>query len=213
MGLSLQQVKEALQNPNAIDMFLKLKEQDVLKSIKNEEEKLLQIRSYRSLLKGECMMYNPIIKEVPEVTVASLRQIIPNYDALNDICPNIMAKEMRRLGCECAVPAYCFNIYHDGECRESNIDVEICEAVTEMKEDTDILTFKKLEAIPHALCVLHRGNYTTLGITYSFAFKWIEENEYEVYDHPRESYIDGIWNKQKEEEWLTEIQIPIKKKE
>lgn len=27
----------------------------------------------------------------------------------------------------------------------------------------------------------------------------------------RESYIDGVWNKDDESEWLTEIQIPIEK--
>ena len=26
----------------------------------------------------------------------------------------------------------------------------------------------------------------------------------------RESYIDGVWNKETENEWLTEIQIPVK---
>ena len=28
----------------------------------------------------------------------------------------------------------------------------------------------------------------------------------------RERYIDGMWNKESEDEWLTEIQIPIRKK-
>lgn len=41
------------------------------------------------------------------------------------------------------------------------------------------------------------------------AFKWIEENGYTGADNPRESYIDGVWNKENENEWLTEIQIPI----
>lgn len=57
---------------------------------------------------------------------------------------------------------------------------------------------------------MHKGPYTRLGEAY--AMKWIEENEYEVADAPRESYIDGIWNKDSEEEWLTEIQIPIESK-
>ena len=26
----------------------------------------------------------------------------------------------------------------------------------------------------------------------------------------RESYIDGIWNKESVEDWLTEIQLPVK---
>lgn len=40
-------------------------------------------------------------------------------------------------------------------------------------------------------------------------YKWIEENNYIPCDNPRESYIDGIWNKEDPEEWLTEIQVPI----
>lgn len=43
------------------------------------------------------------------------------------------------------------------------------------------------------------------------AFKWIEENGYQVLDNPRESYIDGIWNKESKDEWLTELQIPVTK--
>ena len=47
---------------------------------------------------------------------------------------------------------------------------------------------------------------------YAYAFKWIEENGYTAAGSPRENYIDGIWNKESEEDWLTELQIPIKKK-
>ncbi|MFU2108290.1 hypothetical protein ACM6L3_15900 [Paenibacillus larvae] len=38
---------------------------------------------------------------------------------------------------------------------ESDIDVEICEAVTELRPDTNLLKFKKMDA---AACVLHKGN-------------------------------------------------------
>ena len=41
---------------------------------------------------------------------------------------------------------------------------------------------------------------------------YIEENNYEIIDFPRECYIDGMWNKDNVEEWLTEIQVPVKKK-
>ena len=42
--------------------------------------------------------------------------------------------------------------------------------------------------------------------------RYIEENNYEIVDSIRESYIDGVWNKDSEKEWLTEIQIPVRKK-
>ena len=41
------------------------------------------------------------------------------------------------------------------------------------------------------------------------AASFIEENGYEICGNIRESYIDGVWNKESEEEWLTEIQIPV----
>ncbi len=41
--------------------------------------------------------------------------------------------------------------------------------------------------------------------------KWVEQNGYTPSGLPRESYIDGIWNKESEADWLTELQIPITK--
>ena len=45
-----------------------------------------------------------------------------------------------------------------------------------------------------------------------FIMDWVEKNDYKISESPRESYIDGIWNKEDPKEWLTEIQIPIVKK-
>ena len=212
MGLSLNEIKDIINNSEKIEHILVSKESEILESIKKEEEKLIRVRSYLSDLKGEFDMQNVIIKSLPKVKIASMRKVIKSHDELFHLCPNIMAKEMERLKCICDTPAYCFNIYHDGEYKETNIDVEICEAVTQIKEDTEILKFKEIEEVKEAVCILHKGPYSELGKTYSYVFKWIEDNNYELIDNPRESYIDGIWNKESEEEWLTEIQIPVKNK-
>jgi hypothetical protein len=66
-----------------------------------------------------------------------------------------MGDKMRKQGVVCREPAYCFNIYHDPECKDKDIDVEIV-------------------------------------------------------GQPRESYIDGCWNKEDPNDWLTEIQVPVK---
>ena len=39
--------------------------------------------------------------------------------------------------------------------------------------------------------------------------KYAEANGYKISGLARESYIDGIWNKDSADEWLTEIQLPI----
>ena len=41
--------------------------------------------------------------------------------------------------------------------------------------------------------------------------KYIEENNLEIAGEIREKYIDGVWNKEDESEWLSEIQIPVRK--
>ncbi len=39
----------------------------------------------------------------------------------------------------------------------------------------------------------------------------MEANGYKICGDFRESYIDGVLNKNDENEWLTEIQIPVEK--
>ncbi|WP_070120096.1 MerR family transcriptional regulator [Bacillus marinisedimentorum] len=212
LGFTLKEMKQVLDGEMQAEDILLEKEREALKRIKIERERLAKIQSILKHAEGEMDMTNldVTIKEIPEVTAASMRKRIPDYNALFSVVPNEMAPEMKRLGCKTASPAYCFNIYHDGEYRESNIDVEICEAVTEMKKDTSMLSFKKIAPVT-AACTYHKGSYASIGEGYARLMKWMEDNGYEIAGSPRESFIDGIWNKEKEEEWLTEIQIPIKK--
>lgn len=158
------------------------------------------------------MSYVATVKELPACIVYSKRMTIPNYDAYFEVIPAIgrqIAEKYPDL--KCAKPEYCFIIYLDGEYKERDINVEFCEAVTEMKPDFDHIHFKRMEPVT-AVSVMHKGAYAGLQQAYAYAFKWIEENGYVVVDAPRESYIDGIWNKEKEEDWLTELQVPIMKK-
>ena len=113
---------------------------------------------------------------------------------------------------ECLVPPYCFIIYHDGEYKDKDIDIEYCEAVTAFGKDTGGIVFKKVDRIPEAACLYHKGPYGTFGFSYAYLFKWIEDNNYTPVGPPRESYIDGIWNKKDENDWLTELQVPVMKK-
>ena len=112
---------------------------------------------------------------------------IPDYDALFDVVPS-MGREMERLGCVCALPEYCFNIYHDGEYRDKDINIEVCEAVTELKEDSEIVKFKVIKKVEKSACTLHKGGYDTLYKAYASLVKWIEENGFEMDGNPRESY-------------------------
>ncbi|MDR5658858.1 MerR family transcriptional regulator [Serpentinicella sp. ANB-PHB4] len=210
IGFSLSEILNSIDQENNMVDCLEKKKDHILKKIEEEEFKLSQLRTYLKTLKleGTNMKYKVIVKELPEVIVASMRTVIPDYDAYYKVYPE-MGEYMEQQKVECSVPEYCFTIYHDGEYKESDIDVEICEAVTGYGKDSDKIKFKKIDKVDNAACVLHKGPYNTIGMAYGAVMKWIEENGYEVSDLPRESYIDGIWNKETSEEWLTEIQVPI----
>lgn len=88
--------------------------------------------------------------------------------------------------------------------------VEICQAVTQKKPDSGKVTFKVLQEFSEAACIFHKGSYDTLHKSYAILLDFIEDNGYEICGNIRESYIDGVWNKDTPEEWLTQIQIPVK---
>lgn len=208
MGFSLDEIK-AIQNGMPEKELLLAKKRQLLSEIAQRTESLAQVESYL-LAEAIDTNYHVLIKRLPEVIVASRRTRMPDYEALFEVMP-AMGQEMERLGCVCAEPEYCFSIYHDGEYREEDVDVEICEAVVEKRQDSEMIQFKVIEEVETAACILHRGPYDGFPKAYAAVLRFVEENGYEICGNPRESYIDGVWNKDSEADWLSEIQFPVKK--
>ena len=211
LGLSLLEIQEILAKPDSREQLLTKKLQELEHTKQSVEQQLLQVKTYITTLKEQIPMnYNALIKRLPGGIFATMRMTAPSYDSYFTEIPK-MGEEMARQGAVCAQPEYCFNLYHAGEYREEDIDVEVCEAVTAFCPDSEKVKYKTMEAVPAAACVLHKGPYSTLKEAYKFILAWIKDNGYIIDGLPRESYIDGIWNKESEADWLTEIQIPIQK--
>lgn len=210
IGFSIEEIRRIQQGEDE-KKLLAYKKQQILQEIAQRTQMLSQLEGY---LQNEDQNnhYHVVIKELPEVIVASMRQKIDNYGELFSFVPK-MGQEMEKIGCECAVPEYCFNMYHDGEYREEDIDAEICEAVVKKYPDTDAVKFKTIPKVKMAACAVHKGSYEGFPRAYSEIIHFIETNGYEIAGLPRESYIDGIWNRSNPAEWLTEIQFPIQVKD
>lgn len=211
IGFSIDEVQSILAGGNEMKI-LEQRKAEIINELDEVKDQLSRITNYIIEKKeGYTMNYQAVIKELPECIVYSKRMVIPTYESYFDLIPAIGEEVIKaNPDLKCTVPEYCFNIYHDGEYKEKDIDVEFCEAVEKMGVDIGDIKFKKIDSV-NAVSVMHKGSYSKLGEAYSYAFKWIEDNGYSVIDLPRESYIDGIWNKENEEDWLTELQIPIRK--
>ena len=109
---------------------------------------------------------------------------------------------------KCTDPQYEFCEYLDGEYKETDIRIRHNEAVTAFGKENELIRFKTLPAAK-VLSIYHKGAYDKIGEAYAFLMKYAEQNGYTAAGLARECYIDGIWNKESEEDWLTEIQLPI----
>ena len=213
LGFSLEEIRDLLENGKQIPSLPLI---ETKLSHCAEEQKQLQWRHNelsklaKSLQKQEAME-KVIIKSLPAIIVASHRRIISGYQELFHLCPNVIGPEMYRLGCTCPEPGYGYTIEHSKEFNENRIDIEYCEEVYEKLTDSELIQFKEIPAMPMVACMYHHGSYETFPETFSKLFEYVEQNGYTIGDPPRYSYIDGIWNKDSEEEWLTEIQIPVTK--
>lgn len=54
-------------------------------------------------------------------------------------------------------------------------------------------------------------NVKNLPKAYAFALNYVKEKGYDISGPIREVYIHGCWDSNNEDNYLTEIQIPIKK--
>jgi DNA-binding transcriptional MerR regulator/effector-binding domain-containing protein len=162
------------------------------------------------LLKRENIMEKVFEKSLPSRIFATHRRKVASYQELFNLMPNVIGPEMQRLGCECPDPQYCFTVEHQPE-HGKDIDIEYFEAVTKAGVDSELITFKMAEEVTLALCINHFGVYEGLPQTFADLYDYAEAQGYKPAGLARFCYIDGIWNKESEDEWLTEIQLPVTK--
>jgi len=212
MGFSIPEISAIVDGHNVTGILMQRKA-ELESEARNVTDQLFRLTHYiHEQKEGKKMNYQAVIKEIPAFTVYSARYTIPNYAALNEIMPALGEKVGKaNPGIKCVEPGYCFNVYLDGEYRDTDIHVEICEAVVSRGKDGDGIVFKDIPAIT-VVSVLHRGAYEKIGAAYAYAVQWAEQNGYSIVDNVRESYIDGIWNKDHVDDWLTEIQVPVERK-
>ncbi len=207
-GFTLEEIARINAGSDEEAVLLK-KKSELLSKVAELTRQVAVVDGYLSRTKGR-LCAPVLVKTLPEVTVAYQRVRLDGYDDLFERMPQ-MGALMEQAGCTCALPESCFMRYLEPGYKEEDILVELCEAVTEAKEETDGLRFQTLPEV-QAACIFHRGAYSAFPATYETVLSFIEENGYEIAGAIRESYIDGVWNKDDESQWLSEIQVPIRKK-
>ena len=206
LGLSIDEIKSIFSGEDVMKILTAREEN--LRRLQQKTE--LQLSIIKFFMEEKEMKYQVTLKEIPEMIVYSSETILAKYEDAMQWIPSL-GEECMRLnpGIKCAEPPYEFCEYLDGEYRENNVRIRHNEAVTTFGKENEHIKFRTLPAAK-VLSIYHKGAYDTIGEAYAFIMEYAEKNGYEVTGLARESYIDGIWNKESVSDWLTEVQLPVK---
>lgn len=210
-GFSIDEIKHILSGKDVSEM-LDRKETELKQEKQAAEERLSRLSVIKKFYSEEqTMNYQAIIKYLPQYTVYCKQFKVKDFSEYGVIIPLIGA-EISKVNptLKCIEPNFCYVEYLDGEFKERDFNVEYVEAVEKIGKETKNIKFKILPAAEVA-CVMHKGSYEGLRKGYIYLINWVKENGYLPAGNAREQYIDGCWNKENEDDYLTEIQIPVKK--
>ena len=156
------------------------------------------------------MKYDVTIKALPERQVASVRQILPGYDREGDLW-HIFAQETAALRIQDGDPPLCVSVFHDGEYKESDVDVEIQKTVKGTYPDTEHVKFKTVPPVTVASATF-QGPYRQIGEVNQAVASWVEDNGYAFDGLFFNIYHVSPHETRNPEEFVTEVCYPVRKR-
>ncbi len=215
MGFPLAAIRDVLaccDAPGALKRCL-LAQRAAAREAMEEAERRLRLldTALERLRKDETMMkYDVTIKTIPERQVASVRQIIPSYDREGDLW-SIYCQETARMSIRDGDPALCVAVYHDGEFKEQDVDVEIQKSVTGTYSDTEHVKFKTVPAVQVASATF-RGSYDQFSAVNEAVAAWVAGNGWS-FDGPYFNiYHVSPHETRNSDKFVTEVCYPVTRK-
>lgn len=215
MGFSLNTISEILgsyTDQKALRQYLIIKQSEIREQAEKTNRQLLLLETTINRLgKDEAVMkYNVTLKELPRRTVASVRKVISSYSQ-EGMLWGILMEETAHLKMQDADPCYTLAIFHDGEYKESDVDVEVQKSVKGDYENTENVVFKTVEPIQMASAT-YKGSYDQIEEVNEAVANWIRDNDYTLDGLSFLIYHVSPHETQNPEEWVTEVCYPIKNK-
>lgn len=205
VGLPIKDIKKVLAGDDIIEI-LKNRKAEIEKNLINYNIELSKINY---LLECKNTQNEIFVKEIPKYNIYYRDGIICNFSKISEfICQTKI--DFLKINPDLKKTDYCYISYLDGGYKERDIKIRYAQAIEKIGKETEQIKIMELEPIT-AICIFHKGEYDNLRDSYNIILKYIENNGYEIIDNPRECYIDGAWNKENKNDYLTEIQFPVRK--
>lgn len=192
-------------------LLLKAKEAELCREAGEAAERLRLLRTAMShLRKDETMtQYNVTLKELPERAVVSVRKKIPSYDCEQQLW-DILMRETAPLKLEPGEPCLTLAIFHDGEYKESDVEVEVQKTVKGSYPDTENVRFKTVPAVRIASAT-YQGGYEQITEVNKAVAAWVQENGYEFDGLSFCIYHVSPYDTSDPGQYVTEVCYPVRR--
>ncbi|MBV1757456.1 MAG: MerR family transcriptional regulator [Dethiosulfatibacter sp.] len=213
MGFSLLEICGFLNKKMDSEQVLSLlhnKKREISSAIEKENERLLRVETLIKFIDKEMffMKYEIAIKTIPAFRVLSLRGTIPEYNVESILWEELQGYVSQN-NLKCELP--CHAIYHDVGYKERDVDVEVTMCLSGNAPETERIKVRELEAVDEMAIVMHEGPFEEMTAAYHALGVWLESNGYEMNGPTRAIYHKGPWCEESPENYLTEIQAPVRK--
>lgn len=209
LGFSTSEISQLLEADDLkVATLLNEKISEITENISTEMERITILNHMISSIEKErtVMEHNIIIKSVPEFKVLSIRSVVKSYKDEVQLWEKLGQYAMKN----CIEPAGApFAIYHDGEYKEENVDIEVAMPVNNLGENESDVAYRIVGAEESIASIIHEGDYTNIDDAFYYLARWIEENGYSIVGNVRQVSLKGAWNEEDPNKYLVEIQMPV----
>lgn len=215
LGFGLSVIGEILkryEDAGEMEQFLLVKKEELVAAEKNIKTQLRLIDSTIDWLRkdGKILGYDVSLKTLPARYVASVRQIIPSYND-EGMLWQILQEDTAALSIQDGNPCYTMAIFHNGEYKENDIDVEVQKSVIGSYPNTGRVQFKTMPAVEIASAT-YKGSYDLIGQVNEAVARWIKDNGYDFNGLAFNIYHVSPHETTNPDEYVTEVCYPVKKK-
>lgn len=214
-GFTLEEIAELLANsggePASEALNAKIAECEAELARLHKRRDVLQRWLEVSRRRRDVVSHRVELASLPGMTVAVYRRRVTALTDLLTLCPQQIGPAMMRAGCECSLPGYCFATELLSDDADGVAGYEYSEQVVAAAKETALITYRHLPAEPMALTLACPGGYDELPAMMQSLCEYARSNGYVATAPGRYNFVDGVWNKESPDEWLTVLQLPVRR--
>jgi DNA-binding transcriptional MerR regulator len=223
LGFTLEQIAPLLDDVPAeqIRGMLKLKQAELEQQMHHEQQRLERIAARLGQIEREGRPYaaDVIVRRIAPQLMATLRHVVAASDDIQFLFEEVETHVARH---DARAERPPLTIYHDGEYRERDLDVEVAIPLKTRIPGADQIRVRELPGCDTMACLVHAGSYDTIGTASGALLAWSEANGYRIAGPSREVYLrfsaDGLdivlpaaYLAHAAADCVTELQLPLSK--